>query len=146
MYINGTARTGEINGSSALELRLLFGLVVPLVWLWRFSSLKIEDLLRLCREVKLSSRGFISGGSFEILLKRKARYVEISNEHVCVAPFTTLIRKVECIILVVLLSKMKRDVQRPALSTGFKYCARDSIAVKTRNEIKPTSTIAANII
>jgi len=36
-------------------------------------AIDIEDLLRLWREVRLSSRGFISGGMLEILWKVMAR-------------------------------------------------------------------------
>ena len=36
-------------------------------------AIDIEDLLRLWREVRLSSKGFISGGMFEILWKVTAR-------------------------------------------------------------------------
>lgn len=43
----------------------------------RFSDtvvpVEMEDLLRLCRDVRLSSRGFISGGSLVILRNVTAR-------------------------------------------------------------------------
>ena len=41
------------------------------IWLDRLS--RRDDLLRLCRDVKLSSNGFISGGSLDILRKRTPR-------------------------------------------------------------------------
>ena len=41
------------------------------IWLDRLS--RRDDLLRLCRDVKLSSSGFISGGSLDILRKMTPR-------------------------------------------------------------------------
>ena len=41
------------------------------VWLDRLS--RRDDLLRLCRDVKLSSNGFISRGSLDILRKMTPR-------------------------------------------------------------------------
>ena len=77
MCMNGTLRGGEIRGSEARES--LFGLVVDAVaWLLRLS--RREDLLRLWRDVRLSSRGFISGGRLEILRKMRARYISMSSE------------------------------------------------------------------
>lgn len=67
--MNGTERTGEIRGSSTRESR--FELVAVLAWLVRLS--RSSDLLRLCLEVRLSSRGFMSGGRFEIFRKRTAK-------------------------------------------------------------------------
>ena len=62
--MKGTFRTGDISGSSALDSRSVED-VAAVIWLTRLSS--SEDLLRLCRDVRLSSKGFISGGSLEIL-------------------------------------------------------------------------------
>lgn len=39
----------------------------------RVVAIEMEDLLRLWREVRLSSRGFMSGGSLVILRKVTAR-------------------------------------------------------------------------
>lgn len=68
MCRNGTVRGGEMSESSALELRFVVVAVVPLV---RLSS--SDDLLRLWREVRLSSKGFMSGGRLEIWRKMTAR-------------------------------------------------------------------------
>lgn len=67
--MNGTDRAGDIKGSSARESRL--ELIAVLAWLVRLSS--SSDLLRLCRDVKLSSNGFMSGGRLDILRKMTAR-------------------------------------------------------------------------
>lgn len=67
--INGTERTGDIRGSSAREWPL--EPVSVLTWLVRLSS--NSDLLRLCLEVRFSSRGFMSGGRFDIFRNRTAR-------------------------------------------------------------------------
>ena len=58
-------RVGELmRGAEGLyESRLPISLVAT----------DMEDLLRLCREVRLSSRGFMSGGSLAILRKTMAR-------------------------------------------------------------------------
>lgn len=58
-----------IRGSSAFESWTLS--VEVDVWVKRLS--RRDDLLRLCREVKLSSKGFMSGGSLEILRKMTPR-------------------------------------------------------------------------
>ena len=58
-----------IKGSSVLDSGILS--VDVKIWLNRLSSR--DDLLRLCREVKLSSKGFISGGSLDILRKMTPR-------------------------------------------------------------------------
>ena len=77
MCMKGTLRGGEMRGSEAWES--LFGLVVDVVaWLLRLSS--SEDLLRLWRDVRLSSRGFMSGGRLEILRKIRARYTSMTSE------------------------------------------------------------------
>ncbi len=61
-----------MSGSLTAELRFEFGDVETVVaWLKRFSDK--EDLLRLWRDVRLSSRGFMSGGSLAILRKMTAR-------------------------------------------------------------------------
>lgn len=67
--INGTDRAGGIKGSSTRESRL--ELIAVLVWLVRLSS--NSDLFRLCLEVRLSSKGFMSGGRRDIFRKRTAR-------------------------------------------------------------------------
>ena len=55
----------------------------------------MDDLFRLWRrDVRLSSRGFISGGSFEILRKVIARYIDIASEIRWNAPSTMLRRNV----------------------------------------------------
>ena len=91
--MNGTLRTGEISGSSALvESRLDVVDVVIEVLLVRLSV--ISDRLCLCLEVRLSSRGFISGGSLEIWRKMTPRYKEKANEIRCNAPSMMLNRKV----------------------------------------------------
>ncbi len=41
---------------------------------------EMEDLERLCRDVRLSSNGFMSGGSFVILRKVTARYKDMTRE------------------------------------------------------------------
>lgn len=50
----------------------------------RFSDIvvatDIEDLLRLWRDVRLSSSGFMSGGSFVILRNVTARYRETPKD------------------------------------------------------------------
>lgn len=50
----------------------------------RFSEIvvvvDIEDLLRLCRDVRLSSNGFMSGGRFVIFLNVIARYADRKND------------------------------------------------------------------
>lgn len=69
VWRNGTVRGGAIRESSAFELR--FVAVVAVFWLMRLSTR--EDLLRLWRDVRLSSSGFMSGGSLEILRKMTAR-------------------------------------------------------------------------
>ena len=91
--MNGTLRTGEISGSSALvESRLDVVVVVIEVLLIRLSI--ISDRLCLCLEVRLSSRGFMSGGSREIWRKMTPRYKEKVNEIRCKAPSMMLNRKV----------------------------------------------------
>lgn len=91
--MNGTLRTGEISGSSALvESRLDVVVVVIEVLLIRLSV--VSDRLCLCLEVRLSSRGFMSGGSREIWRKMTQRYKEKANETRCKAPLTMLNRKV----------------------------------------------------
>lgn len=67
--MKGTDRTGDISGSSTRVSR--FELVAVSAWLLRSS--RSSDLLRLCLEVRLSSRGFMSGGSFEIFRNKTAR-------------------------------------------------------------------------
>ena len=62
--IKGTLRVGEINGSSIFDSRLDETTVVA--WL-------MSDFLCLCRDVRLSSRGFMSGGSRAILRNIAAR-------------------------------------------------------------------------
>lgn len=62
--INGTERVC-IRGS-AWEPRLLLGSEVSIAAL-------IEDLFRLCRDVRLSSKGFMSGGNLEIFRKMTVR-------------------------------------------------------------------------
>lgn len=62
-----------------------------------------ELLFFLCLErldVKVSSRGFISGGIFEILRKSKAKYIDMHNATMCSPPVAMLMRYVESIILV----------------------------------------------
>ena len=72
MYMNGTDLGGEINGSSAREPRMpVVVAVVVVTWLMRLSTR--EDLLRLWREVRLFSRGFMSGGSLDILRNNTPR-------------------------------------------------------------------------
>ena len=138
--MNGTVRGGEMRGSSTWDSRLLFAVAV-VAWLIRLS--RSEDLLRLCRDVKLSSRGFISGGSLDILRKVTPRYIDIINETKCRLPPTTLIRNVEYVILVVASSPPKRVVQWAVALTGSMYSVREIRAVKTRNGINPTSIMAA---
>ena len=56
----------------------------------------MDDLFRLwALDVKLSSRGFMSGGSLEILRKIIARYIDITKEQTCRLALTTLRRNVE---------------------------------------------------
>lgn len=105
--MNGTDRADEIKGSSTRES--LFKLIAVLVWLVRLSS--ISDLFRLCLEVRLSSKGFISGGRRDIFRKRTARYSEIINETRCRAPLTTLTRYVVFTILWVAVSNMNSEAQ-----------------------------------
>ena len=62
---NGTVRGGSMSGAERCESCF--------VMLTSESTVDIEDLLRLCRDVRLSSRGFMSGGSFEILRNKVAR-------------------------------------------------------------------------
>lgn len=53
----------------------------------RFSAMVVavetEDLLRECREVRLSSRGFMSGGNLVIFRNITARYIEIQKDSMC---------------------------------------------------------------
>ena len=58
-----------IRGSLVVASGIL--LVDVEIWLDRLS--RRDDLLRLCRDVKLSSNGFISGGSLDILRKMTPR-------------------------------------------------------------------------
>jgi len=94
--MKGTLRGGEIRGSEAREA--LFGLVVDAVaWLLRLS--RRGDLFRLWRDVRLSSRGFKSGGRLEILRKMRARYMSMKSETKWIPPLTTLMRNREKMIL-----------------------------------------------
>lgn len=68
VWRKGMVRGGETRLSSALELRFV---VVVVFWLMRLS--RRDDLLRLWREVRFSSKGFMSGGRFEIWRKMTAR-------------------------------------------------------------------------
>lgn len=87
----GIVRGGDIGEPSDLEFR--FEAVPSVSWLMRFSTR--DDLFRLCRDVRLSSSGFMSGGSLEIFRKIIARYIEIINETRWKLPPTTLTRNVE---------------------------------------------------
>ena len=87
-----------MSGSSDLLSFWLFAVAV-VAWLMRLS--RSEDLFRLCLEVRLSSRGFISGGSCEILRKMTPRYIDIISDTKCRQPLTKLIRYVEYTIFVV---------------------------------------------
>ncbi len=69
--MKGTVRGGEINGSSAFESSFWLFAVAVVAWPMRFS--RGEDLLRLCLDVRLSSRGFMSGGSWAIFRKMTPR-------------------------------------------------------------------------
>ena len=66
--MNGTVGWA-IKGSSALDSRYLS----VDVEFWLIPLSRREDLWRLCRDVKLSSKGFISGGSLDILRKMTPR-------------------------------------------------------------------------
>ena len=91
--INGTVRGGGIRGSSTPDSLLLVAVVI-VAMLVRLSTM--EDLLRLwTREVRLSSKGFMSGGILEILRKIIARYIDMIKEQKCRLPLTVLRRKVE---------------------------------------------------
>lgn len=92
--MNGTLRTGEISGSSALVESRLDVVVVVVIEVLLFRLSVISDRLCLCLEVKLSSRGFMSGGSREIWRKMTPRYKEKANETRCKAPSMMLKRKV----------------------------------------------------
>jgi hypothetical protein len=72
----GIVRGGDISGSSDLELR--FVVAASVIWLMRFSMR--DDLFRLWRDVRLSSSGFMSGGSLEIFRKMIARYIDIIKD------------------------------------------------------------------
>ena len=72
--MKGTLRGDEMRGSEARES--LCGLVVDGL----LRLLRSEDLLRLWRAVRLSSRGFMSGGRLEILRKMRAKYMSIASE------------------------------------------------------------------
>ena len=61
MCANGTARDGLMRGVA--EERLLGSV----------RAVDIEDLFRLCLAVRLSSRGFISAGSLDILRNVRAK-------------------------------------------------------------------------
>jgi len=65
--MKGTVRGGDMSGSSAFGSSFWLFAVAVVAWLIRLS--RIEDLLRLCLDVRLSSRGFMSGGSWAILRK-----------------------------------------------------------------------------
>ena len=65
-----------IKGSSAFDSCSLS--IDAEIWLKRLS--RKDDLLRLCRDVKLSSKGFISGGSLDILRKMIPRHTEIARD------------------------------------------------------------------
>ena len=70
--MNGTVRGGaSINGAERCESRLVGASV---------GAIDIDDLFLLCLEVRLSSSGFISGGSFEIFRKTTARKSDKINE------------------------------------------------------------------
>ena len=68
MRMNGMV--GEaIRGS----LVLASGILSVDVEIWLNLLSRRDDLLRLCRDVRLSSNGFISGGSLDILRKMTPR-------------------------------------------------------------------------
>jgi hypothetical protein len=78
----------ERSSYAAPELRLLSRGVET-----RFSAadvkvvvVEIDDLLRLCRDVRLSSRGFISGGKLVIFRKVTARYSPMIKDMRCNPP------------------------------------------------------------
>ena len=106
--MKGIVRGGEISGSSVLLSFLLFAVAV-VAWLMRLSTR--EDLLRLCLEVRLSSKGFISGGSCEILRKITPRYMDMTSDTKCMHPLTKLSRNVEYTIFVVASSPPNRVPQ-----------------------------------
>ncbi len=116
--MKGTVRGGDIRGSSDLLSFWLFAVAV-VAWLMRLSSR--EDLLRLCLEVRLSSRGFISGGSCEILRKITPRYMDMTSDTRCMHPLTKLSRKVEYTIFVVASSPPNSVPQCPGASFGSIY-------------------------
>ena len=60
-----------MRGSSTFDSR--FEPMIVVDWL-------MSDLLCLCREVRLDSRGFISGGSLAILRKMVPRYMDRIRE------------------------------------------------------------------
>lgn len=79
VWKNGIVGGRERSSYAAPELRLLSnGAEI------RFSAIVVatdtEDLFLLWREVRLSSSGFMSGGSFVILRNVTARYMEIARE------------------------------------------------------------------
>ncbi len=75
MWKNGIVGGRDRSSYTAPELRLLSKGVESLFSLSdsRVVAVDIEDLFRLWREVRLSSKGFISGGMFAILWKVTAR-------------------------------------------------------------------------
>jgi hypothetical protein len=108
-----------MSGSSAFKFVWLFAVAV-VAWLIRLS--RREDLLRLCLEVRLSSNGFMSGGSCDILRKITPRYMDSIKDTRCMHPLVKLTRNVEYTILVVAWSLPNRVVQWPGALIGSIDC------------------------
>ena len=135
-----------MKGSCASELRL--GSVGPasvevlLASLLRFSTM--DDLFLLCLEVRLSSSGFMSGGSFVILWNTIARHSEMHSDIRNNAPLTMPKRKMAWMILSSATGSSKTDFH--CLPTCLVYCVLLISAVKTKNDTMLVSAIVAKSI
>lgn len=96
----------EMRGSACEFLLPTNVIVVPLIVLNRFSSAvrgviaDMDEFLCLCfvfrRDVKFSSSGFISGGSWEILRKMRRRYMSITTDTQCILPTVVDVSHAAC--------------------------------------------------
>ena len=96
---------------------------------------EMEEFLCLClvllREVKLSSSGFMSGGSFAIFRNRIARYMSMTAEIRCKPPVTMAVIHVVIRTMFVSLSVGNIVRQRPIVAAVSSELRRAMRMVKT---------------
>lgn len=96
---------------------------------------EIEEFLCLClvflREVRLSSSGFMSGGSFEIFLKRIAKYRSMAVERTWRPPVAIAVIHVVNRTMFVSLSVGNMVRHRPSVPASISELRRAMSTVKT---------------